>query len=78
MVNGRMEGLLARDYQARFPEAAQALSGWLRSGQLRSKEDVVVGLENAPSTFARLYSGSNFGKQLLRIAERSTSEPAHT
>ncbi|MCI4372022.1 MAG: NADP-dependent oxidoreductase [Thermoplasmata archaeon] len=69
MVNGRMEGLLARDYADRFPEAVAALSGWLASGRLRSKEDVVVGLEHAPSTLARLYSGANFGKQLLKIAD---------
>ena len=45
MVNGRMEGLLARDYADRFPEARAALTGWIRLGQLKSKEDVEVGLE---------------------------------
>jgi len=69
MVNGRMEGLLARDYAARFPEGAAALLPWLRSGQLKSKEDVVVGLENAPKTLGRLYTGASFGKQLLKVAE---------
>lgn len=69
MVNGRMEGLLGRDYADRFPEAVRVLRGWLSSGQLRSKEDVVIGLENAPSTLARLYRGSNVGKQLLKVAD---------
>jgi NADPH-dependent curcumin reductase CurA len=68
-INGRMEGLLGRDYVDRFPEAAAAMRGWLSSGQLRPKEDVVVGLENAPSTLARLFRGMNVGKQLLKIAE---------
>jgi NADPH-dependent curcumin reductase CurA len=71
MVNGRMEGLLARDYAPRFPEAAAAMLPWLRSGRLKSKEDVVIGLENAPKTFARLYTGANLGKQLLKIADPS-------
>ncbi|MGB6443580.1 MAG: NADP-dependent oxidoreductase, partial [Thermoplasmata archaeon] len=39
MINGRMEGLLAKDYLPRFPEAVRAMQGWLRSGQLKSKED---------------------------------------
>ena len=51
MVNGRMEGLLARDYADRFPEARAALTGWIRSGQLKSKEDVEVGLERAPAAW---------------------------
>ncbi len=69
MVNGRMEGLLAKDYFDRYPEAIAVLRGWLRSGQLRSMEDVVVGLEHAPTTLARLFTSSNVGKQLLKIAD---------
>jgi len=69
MVNGRMEGLLGRDYADRFPEAITVMRGWLESGRLRSKEDVVVGLENAPRTLTRLFSGANLGKQLLRIVD---------
>lgn len=69
MVNGRMEGLLARDYLPRLTEAAQAMLPLLRSGRLKSKEDIVVGLQNAPTALARLYSGSNVGKQLLRMED---------
>lgn len=69
MVNGRMEGILAKDYLPRFPEAITAMRAWLRSGQLKSKEDIVVGLENAPAAFARNFTGANVGKQLLKIAD---------
>lgn len=69
MINGRMEGLLARDYAPRFPDAAAIVTGWIRSGRLKSKEDVVVGLEHAPTTLARLFTGANIGKQLLKIAD---------
>jgi NADPH-dependent curcumin reductase len=71
MVNGRMEGLLARDYFDRFPEAIRAMRSWLDSGRLKSKEDVVVGLEHAPQAITRLFAGDNFGKQLLKIADAS-------
>jgi len=67
MVNGRMEGLLARDYLPRLSEAADAMLPLLRSGRLRSKEDILVGLRNAPTGLMRLYSGANIGKQLLRM-----------
>jgi NADPH-dependent curcumin reductase len=69
MVNGKMEGLLGRDYFDRFPEAMRALKGWIDEGKIRSKEDVVEGLEHAPETLARLYSGANVGKQLLKVAD---------
>jgi NADPH-dependent curcumin reductase len=69
MVNGRMEGLLGKDYFDRFPEAMTALKGWVDAGKIRSKEDVVEGLEHAPETLERLYSGANVGKQLLKIAD---------
>ncbi len=67
--HGRMTGFLIMDYAERIPEAYGALAGWLRSGLLKSKEDVAVGLENAPKTLARLFTGANFGKQLLKIAD---------
>lgn len=69
MQNGRMEGLLGRDYAPRFHEALPVLLEWLRSGQLKSKEDVADGLERAPHTMVRLYDGRNIGKQLLRISD---------
>jgi NADPH-dependent curcumin reductase CurA len=66
---GRMEGFIILDFAARFPEATDALTGWLGLGLLNQKEDVAVGLENAPKTLARLFTGENFGKQLLKIAD---------
>jgi NADPH-dependent curcumin reductase len=65
----RMEGFIILDYVPRFPEAIEALSRWQAEGKLVQKEDVAVGLENAPRTLMRLFSGENFGKQLLKIAD---------
>jgi NADPH-dependent curcumin reductase len=65
----RMEGFIVLDYAQRFPEAIDALSGWVREGKLKQKEDVALGLENAPKTLLRLFGGQNFGKQLLKIAD---------
>jgi hypothetical protein len=65
----RMEGFIILDYGPRFPEAIEALGRWQREGKLVQKEDVAVGLENAPRTLMRLFTGDNFGKQLLKIAD---------
>jgi NADPH-dependent curcumin reductase len=66
---GRMEGFIVLDYASRFPEAIEALNRWRQEGRLVQKEDVAVGLENAPRTLMRLFTGENFGKQLLKIAD---------
>jgi hypothetical protein len=44
-----------------------ALAGWLKEGKLKQKEDVAIG--NAPNTLARLFTGENFVKQLLKISD---------
>lgn len=67
MVNGRMEGLLGRDFLPRRAEAYDALLPLLRSGRLKAREDVLEGLQRAPEGLARLYAGDNVGKQLLRM-----------
>ena len=66
---GRMEGFIVLDYASRFPEAIETLNRWRQEGRLVQKEDVAVGLENAPRTLMRLFTGENFGKQLLKIAD---------
>ena len=77
----RMEGFIILDYVPRFAELIQALGRWHREGKLVQKEDVAVGLENAPRTLMRLFTGENFGKQLLKIADPplavSTNKPPH-
>ncbi len=43
-----MEGFIILDYVPRFSESIAALSRWQQEGKLVQKEDVAVGLENAP------------------------------
>jgi NADPH-dependent curcumin reductase CurA len=62
-----MAGFLLTDYAAEFPRAQARLESWIRSGEILHKEDVQHGFENIPATLLRLFSGKNFGKQLLRI-----------
>jgi len=34
---------------------------------MKSKEDVVVGLETFPDTLLKLFNGENFGKLVLQV-----------
>jgi NADPH-dependent curcumin reductase CurA len=69
LVNrARMEGMVVFDYVDRFPQAIAELSGYLKDGRMKSKEDVVVGLETFPETLLKLFNGENFGKLVLQVA----------
>ncbi len=41
---------------------------WVRNGQIRYREDILDGIEQAPGSIAELYRGKNLGKLLIRIA----------
>ncbi len=64
---GRMEGFIVIDYAARFGEGVAKLSEWVRNGDVVHQEDVQRGLENAPRTLLRLFTGANTGKQILQL-----------
>ena len=68
----RMEGFLVIDFAARFGEAITQLAQWVHEGKIVYAEDIQEGLEQAPSTLARLFAGQNLGKQLLKIGDIPT------
>ena len=70
LVNrARMEGIVVFDYADRYPQAIAEMAGYLKDGTMKSKEDVVDGLENFPETLLKLFNGENFGKLVLRVAK---------
>ncbi len=64
-----MKGLIVFDYAARYGEAAREMAGWMAAGKLKSREDIVEGLETFPETLLKLFKGENIGKLVLKIAE---------
>jgi NADPH-dependent curcumin reductase len=44
----------------------------VKSGQLRYREDIVEGIDNAPAAFIGLLQGKNFGKLLVRLSADPT------
>jgi NADPH-dependent curcumin reductase CurA len=69
LVNrARMEGMVVFDYADRYAEAIHELGGHLRSGRMKSREDVVRGRDNLPEALLELFDGRNFGKLVLEVA----------
>jgi hypothetical protein len=50
------------------------MSAWIQDGLVRYREDLWVGLENAPEAFEAMLKGKNFGKTLVRVAPDPTSD----
>jgi NADPH-dependent curcumin reductase CurA len=68
LVNrAKMQGMVVFDYAARYGEAAKDMAGWMAAGRLKSREDIVDGLETFPETLLKLFSGENFGKLVLKV-----------
>ena len=63
-----LQGFLIADYVDRFAEGGAQMAQWIGEGALRMDEDVQQGLENAYSAFMRLFTGTNTGKLILKIA----------
>ncbi|KAJ6447281.1 NAD(P)-binding Rossmann-fold containing protein [Purpureocillium lavendulum] len=40
---------------------------WIASGKIKTKEDVVVGIDNAPEAMVRMWNGDKFGKMVLKV-----------
>ncbi|MEQ1890431.1 MAG: NADP-dependent oxidoreductase [Alphaproteobacteria bacterium] len=76
MIGRRMkaEGFVIGDHRGRFGEFHSQVSGWLREGRVRHREDITQGLENTVRAFQGLLEGRNFGKQLVQISDDPTQQ----
>jgi len=72
MARATVQGFLVSDYQRDQAEARRRMGEWCRTGALKSRFDIVEGIENMPHAFLRLLKSLNVGKQLVRVA----NEPA--
>ena len=68
LVNrARMEGIVVFDYADRYHLGVAALARWLQEGSIKSRVDVVQGLEHFPQALTMLFEGKNFGKLVLQL-----------
>ena len=64
-----MTGMVVFDYASRYREAALEMAGWMAARQLKSREDIVEGLESFPDALLMLFKGENTGKLVLKVAD---------
>ncbi len=64
----RIQGMIVFDWKDRYAEGLAAIADLLQKKQLKYRESVVEGLDNAPKGLIALLKGGNFGKQLVKLA----------
>jgi len=62
-----MTGMLVLDYVERYAHAGAEMANWMAAGRLKSREDIVEGLETFPETLLKLFKGENTGKLILKV-----------
>ena len=73
LVNRVMvKGFIISDHLDRMGDFLRECTAWVREGRLKYREDVVVGLENAPAAFIGLLEGKNFGKLIVKVGADPT------
>lgn len=65
----RMQGFIITDFNARIGEFRRDMTQWVKEGRVKSREDIVAGLENAPRAFLGLLEGKNFGKLVIQVGD---------
>lgn len=63
----RMEGFIVLDYMGKDADAEEQLLAWAKQGKIKTVEDIVDGLENAPKALIGLLAGENRGKRMVRV-----------
>lgn len=62
-----MKGMLVLDYVDRYAQAQAEMANWMAAGKLKSREDIVEGLDTFPETLLKLFKGENTGKLMLKV-----------
>ena len=63
----KLQGFIVRDHYNMLNEFHAAMAKWIDQGNIKWKETVSEGIENAPKAFLGLFKGENFGKMLVKI-----------
>jgi NADPH-dependent curcumin reductase CurA len=64
-------GFIVTDFASQYPDFHRDVSGWIKDGSVKYREDVAEGIENTVSAFQGLLKGKNFGKQLVKMTPKT-------
>ena len=57
------------DFNHKYEEFSQQMIAWIKNGDIKYREHLIEGLDNAPEAFIGLLDGKNFGKLVVKVAD---------
>ena len=63
----RLQGFIYTDYLPKLGDFYRDMGGWIATGQVKSRDTVVEGLEGTLDAFLGLFTGANTGKMLVKL-----------
>ena len=63
----RINGFIVFDHNDMRAQFLADMESWVSEGQIKTKETIVEGLDNAVDAFLALFSGDNFGKMIVKF-----------
>ena len=67
-----IKGFIVSDHNDRLPAFLKEMTPLVGEGRIKYREDIVDGLDAAPSALIGLFEGKNFGKMLVRVSPDPT------
>lgn len=64
-----MQGYVIWDHYDLYDEFRREMLGWIESGQMKFRNEILVGFESAPAALADLMEGRNKGQVIIQLAE---------
>jgi NADPH-dependent curcumin reductase CurA len=66
----KIEGFIVSNHSDLSEKFLTDMKSWIDSGKMQWKETIDEGIESAPGAFLKLFKGQNFGKMLVKIADK--------
>lgn len=63
----RITGFIVWDHADMHADFLRAMTDWIQTGKIVTRETVVTGLDNAVDAFLNLFTGDNFGKMVVKL-----------
>ena len=63
-----LRGFVAPDFMHLYEQFQSDMTGWLKSGAIKTQETIFEGIDQAPAALVGLMNGVNSGKMLVRLA----------
>lgn len=52
-----------------MPSFVEDMTGWVAEGKIKTRQEVVVGMDNAAASWVKMLDGEKFGKLVLELHE---------